>query len=96
MTLAENDDVVQGHSTNQFPHLLCNRRPATLVTTLPCPVVLEDSSVPSDYSRRLDEDEAVSPSGPGAGEPEPEDTVSLQQAWASIPPAENDQLLAKG
>jgi hypothetical protein len=85
-----------GHSTNQYPHLRCNRRPPTLVTTLPGPVILEASPVPSDHGLRLDNDEAVSPSRPGAGEPEPEDTVSFLQSWVSGPPAENDQLLAEG
>ncbi len=66
------------------------------MTTLPGPVILEAFPVPSDHGLRLDNDEAVSPSRPGAGEPEPEDTVSFLQPWVSGPPAENDQLLAEG
>ncbi len=84
------------HSANQFANFSIRDWSATLVTVLPGPVVLEAFPVPSDHGPRLDDDEALSPSIPGAGEPEPEDAVSLQQAWTSDPPTENDQLLAEG
>jgi hypothetical protein len=84
------------HSTNQFTDFRSYRWPAASVSALPSPVILEAFPVPSDHGPRLDDDKALSPSVPGAGEPQPEDTVSLQQAWVSGPPAENDQLLAEG
>jgi hypothetical protein len=88
--------IDSGYSTNQFADFSIHTWSATLVTAIPGPVILEAFPVPSDHGRRLDNDEVVSPSGPGAGEPEPEDTVSLQQAWASSSSVENDKLLAEG
>ncbi len=88
--------IESGHSADQFADFWSYRWPTASVSALPSPVILEAFPVPSDHGPGLDDDEGVSPSGPGAGEPEPEDTVSLQQAWASGPPTENDQLLAEG
>jgi hypothetical protein len=52
--------------------------------------------MPSNHGLRLDDDEAVSPSRPGAGKPEPRDAVTLEQPWTLGPPAQDDQLLAEG
>ncbi len=88
--------VGPGHFANQIADLGVNRWPATLVSALPSPVVLEALPVPADPGRGLDDDEAFSPSIPGPSQPEPEDPVLGFQPWAFGFSVEDDELLAKG
>ncbi len=83
------------HPVNQISDLGGDRWPATFVSTLPSPVVLEALPVPPDYGRGLDDDEAFSPSIPGPSQPEPEDAVLGFQPWAFGPSVEDDELLAQ-
>ena len=76
--------------------LRCDCRPATFVSALPGPVVLEALPVPADHGRGLDNDQGVPPSVPGADEPEPEDAVSSSEPRPPDLPSEHDQLLAEG
>ena len=83
------------HPANQISDLGGDRWPATFVSALPSPVVLEALPVPPDYGRGLDDDEAFSPSIPGPSQPEPEDAVFGFQPWAFGPSVEDDELLAQ-
>ena len=83
------------HPANQISDLGVDRWPATFVSALPGPVVLEALPVPPDHGRGLDDDEAFSPSIPGPSQPEPEDAVLGLQPWASGLSVEDDELLAE-
>ncbi len=83
------------HPANQISDLGGDRWPATFVSALPGPVVLEALPVPPDYGLGLDDDEAFSPSIPGPSQPEPEDAVLGFQPWAFGPSVEDDELLAQ-
>lgn len=51
-------------------------------------------AVPFDYRLRLDDGQNRPPSGPQAGQPDPEDAFLLAQPWASYGPPEDQHLLS--
>ena len=84
------------HSANQFSDLQGNCWPATFVSALPSPVVLEALPVPADHGGGFDDEEAFSPPIPGPSQPEPEDAILGFQPWTSGLSVQHDELLAQG
>jgi len=73
------------HRADQRADVARHGRPTSTATALPGPEQPEASAMPGDHSLRFDEDERRSPSGPRAGQPDPEPTVRRREPHAARP-----------
>ena len=91
-------DIGGTHVLNQLPDFpgnsgAANSRPMTF----PPPVESKSSSMPGDHGVRLDEQKAISPSGPEAGEKDPQDSIRRAEPNPFlIASVQDDELVPKG